>query len=38
MEEIDKKIDEVALGWKTKRMGKVELTILRYLAVYEMLL
>ena len=36
VEEIDKKIDEVAAGWKTKRMGKVELTILR-LAVYEML-
>ena len=36
IEEIDAKIDEVAAGWKTKRMGKVELTILR-LAVYEML-
>ena len=36
VEEIDKKIDEVAAGWKTKRMGKVELTISR-LAVYEML-
>ena len=36
VEEIDKKIDEVAAGWKTKRMGKVELAILR-LAVYEML-
>ena len=36
LKEIDKKIDEVAAGWKTKRMGKVELTILR-LAVYEML-
>ena len=36
LEEIDKKIDEVAAGWKTKRMGKVELAILR-LAVYEML-
>ncbi len=35
-EEIDKKIDEVVAGWKTKRMGKVELAILR-LAVYEML-
>lgn len=36
VDEIDKKIDEVAAGWKTKRMGKVELAILR-LAVYEML-
>ena len=27
IEEIDAKIDEVAAGWKTKRMGKVELTI-----------
>ncbi len=33
--EIDEMIDNVAEGWKTKRMGKVELTILR-LAVYEM--
>ena len=33
--EIDEKLDQVAAGWKTKRMGKVELTILR-LAVYEM--
>ena len=33
--ELDEKIDEVAKGWKTRRMGKVELTILR-LAVYEM--
>ena len=32
--EIDRQIDEVAEGWKTRRMGKVELTILR-LAVYE---
>ncbi len=32
---IDEMIDNVAEGWKTKRMGKVELTILR-LAVYEM--
>ena len=36
VDEIDKKIDEVAAGKKTKRMGKVELAILR-LAVYEML-
>lgn len=33
--EIDKMLDEVSKGWKTSRMGKVELTILR-LAVYEM--
>ena len=33
--EIDAKLNEVAAGWKTKRMGKVELTILR-LALYEM--
>ncbi len=34
--ELDEKIDSVAEGWKTKRMGKVDLTILR-LALYEML-
>lgn len=34
--ELDEKINEVAEGWKTKRMGKVELTILR-LALYEIL-
>ena len=34
--ELDAKIDEVAQGWKTKRMGRVDLTILR-LALYEML-
>lgn len=33
--EIDEEINKVAEGWKTGRMGKVELTILR-LAVYEM--
>lgn len=33
---IDQLIDEKSTGWKTGRMGKVELTILR-LAVYEML-
>ena len=33
--ELDSRINEVAQGWKTRRMGKVELTILR-LAVYEM--
>lgn len=36
MAEIDATIDERSTGWKTSRMGKVELTILR-LAVYEML-
>lgn len=34
--ELDKKINRVAEGWKTRRMGKVDLTILR-LALYEML-
>ncbi len=34
--EIDSRINEVAQGWKTARMGKAELAILR-LAVYEML-
>ncbi len=34
--ELDAKIDSVAEGWKTKRMGKVDLTILR-LALYEIL-
>ena len=34
--EIDGKLNQAAAGWKTKRMGKVELTILR-LALYEML-
>lgn len=33
--EIDAMLDEVSKGWKTSRMGKVDLTILR-LAVYEM--
>lgn len=32
--EIDSELDGVAKGWKTQRMGKVDLTILR-LAVYE---
>ncbi len=36
IEHIDLMIDEKSTGWKTNRMGKVELTILR-LAVYEML-
>ena len=34
VEEIDGMINEVARGWKTTRMGKVDLTLLR-LAVYE---
>lgn len=34
--EIDGRINEVAQGWKTQRMGKTELAVLR-LAVYEML-
>ncbi len=33
--EIDESINQIATGWKTGRMGKAELTILR-LAVYEM--
>ena len=33
--EIDAAINESTTGWKTTRMGKVDLTILR-LAVYEM--
>lgn len=33
--EIDVRINEVASGWKTDRMGKVDLSVLR-LAVYEM--
>ncbi|MCI8634176.1 MAG: transcription antitermination factor NusB [Eubacterium sp.] len=33
-DEIDDRINAVAKGWKTKRMGKVELAIIR-LAVYE---
>lgn len=35
IDEIDAAINEVSEGWKTKRMGKVDLTLLR-LAVYEM--
>lgn len=34
MEEIDNMINEAAKGWKTTRMGKVDLTLIR-LAVYE---
>ena len=33
--DLDSQIDQVAAGWKTRRMGKVELTILR-LALFEM--
>ena len=36
LEEIDAKINEVSEGWKTGRMGKVDLTLIR-LAGYEML-
>lgn len=32
--EIDKAVNEVSEGWKTSRMGKVDLSIIR-LAVYE---
>ena len=35
LSEIDGMINEAAKGWKTSRMGKVDLTIIR-LAVYEM--
>lgn len=35
VEEIDKIVNEKTTGWKTSRMSKVDLTILR-LAVYEM--
>lgn len=34
--ELDEKINEVSTGWKTGRMAKVDLTILR-LALYEIL-
>ena len=34
--ELDEKINNASRGWKTGRMGKAELAILR-LAVYEML-
>ncbi|WP_026663534.1 transcription antitermination factor NusB [Butyrivibrio proteoclasticus] len=34
LEEIDKAINEKAVGWETSRMAKVDLTIIR-LAVYE---
>ena len=35
IDEIDAAINEVSEGWKTRRMGKVDLTLIR-LAVYEM--
>lgn len=35
LEKLDARINEVAQGWKTSRMGRAELTILR-LALYEM--
>ena len=35
MEEIDRLLNDISKGWKTSRMNKVDLTILR-LAVYEM--
>jgi len=34
--ELDTKIDEIAQGWKVKRMGNVDKTIIR-LALYEIL-
>lgn len=34
LEQIDEMIDKEAQGWETKRMGKVDLTLIR-LAVYE---
>ena len=34
--EIDERLNKVSKGWKTSRMGKVDLSILR-LAVYELL-
>lgn len=35
LESIDESINQVVQGWTTRRMGKVDLTIIR-LAVYEM--
>ena len=34
--ELDEKLNEASIGWKTSRMGKVDLAILR-LALYEIL-
>ena len=36
LDEIDQVLDEYSIGWKVKRMSKVDLTILR-LAVWEIL-
>ena len=36
IEELDAAINEASKGWKTTRMGKVDLTVLR-LAVYEIM-
>ena len=36
LEELDGKVNDVATGWRTGRMGKVDLTIIR-LALFEML-
>lgn len=36
LDEIDEAINKTAEGWDTKRMGKVDLTIIR-LAVYEIM-
>jgi len=36
LDQIDSKINEAAIGWKTSRMNKMDITLLR-LAVYEIL-
>ena len=36
VEELDGQINDVAQGWKTKRMGRVDLTLIR-LALFEIL-
>ena len=36
LDELDERVNAVATGWRTGRMGKVDLTIIR-LALYEML-
>ena len=36
LDDIDRLINETAIGWKTSRMNKVDLSILR-VAIYEML-
>ena len=36
LEDLDKRVDDVATGWKVSRMGKVDLTIIR-LALFEMI-